>query len=49
MHQDLQSGCVRITGDTQVVMDMQQLHAAIFERDGIAIDEHDPIMAAIAA
>jgi len=30
-------------------MDTRQLRAAIFERSGIALDEHDPIMAVIAA
>jgi len=30
-------------------MDTRRLRAAIFERSGIAIDEHDPIMAVIAA
>jgi hypothetical protein len=32
-----------------MVMDTGRLRAAIFERSGIAIDEHDPIMAVIAA
>jgi len=32
-----------------VVMDTRRLRAAIFERSGIAIDEHDPIMAVVAA
>ena len=32
-----------------MVMDTRRLRAAIFERSGIAIDEHDPIMAVIAA
>ena len=31
-----------------MVMDMGELRAAIFERSGIAIDEHDPIMAVLA-
>lgn len=31
------------------MMDTRQLRAAIFERSGIALDEHDPIMAVIAA
>lgn len=31
-----------------MVMDGRQLRAAIFERSGIAIDEHDPIMAVLA-
>src|SRR5258708_35610121 len=30
-------------------MDTRRLRAAIFERSGIAIDEHDPIMAVVAA
>lgn len=30
-------------------MDTRRLRAAIFERSGIAVDEHDPIMAVIAA
>ena len=30
-------------------MDTRRLRAAIFERSGIAIDEHDPIMAVLAA
>ena len=30
-------------------MDTRRLRAAIFERSGIALDEHDPIMAVIAA
>ncbi len=30
-------------------MDSSRLRAAIFERSGIAIDEHDPIMAVLAA
>ena len=29
-------------------MDTRRLRAAIFERSGIAIDEHDPIMAVLA-
>lgn len=32
-----------------MVMDTRRLRAAIFERSGIAIDEHDPIMAVLAA
>ena len=32
-----------------MVMDTRRLRAAIFERSGIAIDEHDPIMAVVAA
>ena len=31
-----------------MVMDADELRAAIFERSGIAIDEHDPIMAVLA-
>lgn len=31
------------------MMDTRQLRAAVFERSGIALDEHDPIMAVIAA
>lgn len=31
-----------------MVMDTGELRAAIFERSGIAIDEHDPIMAVLA-
>jgi len=30
-------------------MDTRQLRATVFERSGIALDEHDPIMAVIAA
>lgn len=30
-------------------MDTRQLRAAIFERSGIALDEHDPIVAVVAA
>ncbi len=32
-----------------MVTDTNRLRAAIFERSGIAIDEHDPIMAVLAA
>jgi hypothetical protein len=32
-----------------MVMDTRRLRAAIFERSGIAVDEHDPIMAVLAA
>jgi hypothetical protein len=32
-----------------MVTDTSRLRAAIFERSGIAIDEHDPIMAVLAA
>lgn len=31
-----------------MVMDASRLRAAVFERTGIAIDEHDPIMAVLA-
>lgn len=32
-----------------MVMDTRRLRAAIFERSGIAVDEHDPIMGVLAA
>ena len=32
-----------------MVMDTRRLCAAIFERSGIAVDEHDPIVAVLAA
>jgi hypothetical protein len=32
-----------------MVMDTRELRAAIFERSGIAIDEHDPIVAVLVA
>src|SRR5207302_10992888 len=48
-HQDLQPRRIWATQGTCMVSDSRRLRAAIFERSGIAIDEHDPIMAVLIA